>query len=978
MKESKRLAGFIPDAAALAAALTTVAAALLPVSLATKIEILAAAPLLMALGWLWTMHEQRATKREEDGRAARLLEEKVELERLLDAAINSQIAATADLDLKRTLRELAQTLAADLAACFTLEKDIGMLRPQPGAFGVGPGSLQDYMLGTRADDPVNRVVASGKPMLKGRSGGSSPRLLPKGFAAGAMLLTPMLVDGEVIGLLVVAAPEREKFSAKDVELAMATASSCGVALVKERVLNVSRRQLQHSTVIKEVALAVNSSLDLNQIMHLFLGKARGVIDYDRASVVLFRGGSYDIAAMVDAEGHLRRKLTTKTHGRVKGSTFEAALDGSLVKRTGLGVNQEYATEAPAELRLGATFSEVMVPLRSKGEVVGCVAFRGSGDNAFPETLHAVLYELANLGGMAITNSLAHAGAAQQARHLDLLLGSLPEVSRMLTATTEGPAALERRAVETVAGLFQSEVAVLTRVENGEHRVVAVHGGKGAGLSRADNLAVVTGAGLVGAVALQQGALRLSSATEKDLVPPLPLGNGELTCGLAAPMFVDGTLEGSLAVFGNHSYDDSETAVLSTVANQVAVALRNAELFHRSQRSLWELANLHEGLQAIAASLDMQEVLDSILKKAAAVSGAQIGSIMVLEEGRLQLRATYGTDGPTAESLTFGVGEGIAGKVVATGKPILANDVAKHPDFQQPPPEPGSIVPKALLCVPMQLGDAVIGVINLSNYLRTNVFDEDAVRVVSSLASQTSIAVQNARLYTHLQSERDRLISLEEVLRQDIARDLHDGPVQRLAGMAMNIEVIRTALSKDPERARLELQELDNLVRLTIKEARTMLFELRPLVLETQGLGAALESYAEQYEANNGISIELDVDEELGRLAPAVEQTMFSVAQEALGNIRKHAHATRVEVSLKSEGDTVVGVVRDNGDGFDVAETQANYDKRESQSLGLVNMTERAERVGGTFRIESAAGQGTTVTIVVPRRQLEVRSLSQAG
>ena len=315
-------------------------------------------------------------------------------------------------------------------------------------------------------------------------------------------------------------------------------------------------------------------------------------------------------------------------------------------------------------------------------------------------------------------------------------------------------------------------------------------------------------------------------------------------------------------------------------------------------------------------------------------------------------------------------------MVQTGQPILANDVANHPGFQSP--EPGAIVPKALLCVPMQLGDATIGVINLSNYLRTNVFDEDAVRVVSSLASQTSIAVENARLYQSLASERDRLISLEEVLRQDIARDLHDGPVQRLAGMAMNIEVIRNTLSKDPKRARVELGELDDLVRLTIKEARTMLFELRPLVLETQGLGAALESYAEQYEANNGIHVELTFDEALGRLAPAVEQTMFSVIQEALGNIRKHAKATKVDVILEIEDDNVVGIVRDNGAGFDVAATQENYDKRASQSLGLVNMTERAERVGGKLRIDSAIGTGTTVTISVPRRQLEVRSLSQAG
>ena len=653
----------------------------------------------------------------------------------------------------------------------------------------------------------------------------------------------------------------------------------------------SRQQLQHSTVIKELALAVNSTLDLPHVLHLFLGKARGIVEYDRASIVLFDRDGYKVSALVDAEGGLRRRPHADNRGALAGSLYEAVKGGTLIVRHNLGAGDAFATEAPVTTRLGTTYSEVMVPLRSKGDIAGCVAFRSPRADAFADSTHAILYELANLGGGAISNSIARSGASSQARHLDLLLNSLSEVSRMLTATTEGPEALERRIAETVANLFHSEVAILTRVEDGVHRVVAAFGGPVSGVSRRQNVIVTQGAGLIGAVSLQQGTLRLSDVPESDLLPSIPGGLGaEVSCGLVAPMFLDGDFGGALAVFGSRSYDDRETSVLTTIANQVAVALRNAELFDRSQRSIWELGNLHEGLQAIASSLDMQQVLDSILSKAAMVSGAQIGSIMLLEDGRLELRAIHGTDEPTTQSLTFGVGQGIAGQVLATGEPILANDVASHPAFQMP--GAGMIVPKALLCVPMRLGADVIGVINLSNYLRTNVFDDDAVRVVASLASQTSIAVENARLYQHLRSERDRLISLEEVLRQDLARDLHDGPVQRLAGMAMNIEVIQNLLRKEPDRAIEELGELDQLVRMTIKEARTMLFELRPLVLETQGLPAALESYAEQFEASAGLPIDLDIAEDLDRMMPLVEQTMFSVIQEALGNIRTRPHAPR--------------------------------------------------------------------------------------
>ena len=118
MKDSKRLADYVPDGAAVAAAAMVVAAALLPIAVFNKLELLAASTVTMAMGWLWTIREQRAAKRQEDSHAARLVEEKVEVERLLDAAINSQIASSVDVDLKRTLKELANTLAAELAACY--------------------------------------------------------------------------------------------------------------------------------------------------------------------------------------------------------------------------------------------------------------------------------------------------------------------------------------------------------------------------------------------------------------------------------------------------------------------------------------------------------------------------------------------------------------------------------------------------------------------------------------------------------------------------------------------------------------------------------------------------------------------------------------------------------------------------------------------------------------------------------------------
>ena len=437
MKEPARLSQYLPDAAVFVAAVLAVAAAILPAQPVTRMGILAFALVLIAVGWLLNMREQRHQRERSETKEARLQEEKKELERLLDAAIMAQRGAGIEPNLHRVLAELGKSLKADVVACYMLHADISALRPAPGAFGVGPGSLHDIRLVGSIDDPISATLESGHPLL--RSGAdATPKILPKGYGAGEVLVAPMIVEQEPVGVLVVGVPKGERLSDKDIDLAMAAASSCGVSLENERLLASSRHQLRHSTVIKEVALAVNSTLELGHVLHLFLGKARGIVDYDRASVVLFDADEYRVEALVNAEGDLERRPPQQLRGPLAGSVYESVKSGTLHVRQALGPDDEYATEAPAEQRLGMEFSEVLVPLRSKGEVVGCVVFRTPRTHGFPDSDHAALYELANLGGMAIANSITHSDTASQARHLDLLLGSLSEISRMLTATTEGP------------------------------------------------------------------------------------------------------------------------------------------------------------------------------------------------------------------------------------------------------------------------------------------------------------------------------------------------------------------------------------------------------------------------------------------------------------------------------------------------------------------------------------------------------------
>ncbi|MHB8509629.1 MAG: GAF domain-containing protein, partial [Candidatus Dormibacteria bacterium] len=472
--EPRRYGRLISTSGALAAGGLAICAVVLAVSPELRIGLLALGLLILGSGLFWDAREQTRQRSALAERTERLEAEKADVERLLSAAVSSQLRAGVNVDVKALIGELSRALGADIAVCYVLQRESGVLTPVATA-GMAGSALSDLPLGPQADDQVNQVLSSGVPVAKPGSDRGAHRLLPRSVEAESILLLPMMIDDGPVGLIVLAAREPDRFSDKDIELAGATAASCATAIYNERLISNSRQALRHSTVVKEVALAVNSTLELSHILHLFLGKARGIVDYDRAAVALFEGESFRVAALVDAEGQRHRRPPNETQGRVVGSVYEGVRGGSIVARKLLGADDAFATQHPAEVRLGDAYSEVLVPLRSKGEVVGCVAFRSPTTGGFPEGLSPALYELANLGGMAITNSMVHAGTASQARHLDLLLNSLSEVSRKLTATTEGPTALERRTVATVAHLFDSPFAVLSRIGDGLHQVVATHG-----------------------------------------------------------------------------------------------------------------------------------------------------------------------------------------------------------------------------------------------------------------------------------------------------------------------------------------------------------------------------------------------------------------------------------------------------------------------------------------------------------------------
>lgn len=399
---------------------------------------------------------------------------------------------------------------------------------------------------------------------------------------------------------------------------------------------------------------------------------------------------------------------------------------------------------------------------------------------------------------------------------------------------------------------------------------------------------------------------------------------------------------------------------------------------------------------LAGEQNLDRLLQIFVDASKQLLNAYSSSLLLLDEqtGELVFALTGGIQEEVFHNIRLRPGEGVVGRVVATGQAEIVNDVSKDPNWSANVDNVTQLSTYSLAAVPLIVGDRTIGAIEVVNKMvdvkggqriDPQGFTEEDKEILLALASQAAIAIDRTRLLHYLADEQRRLVAAQEDIRRKIQRDLHDGPAQRLTAMTMNIKFIQQCLERMPERVPHELVELENLSNRTSREIRTLLFELRPIVLQTQGLIPALEQYVERLN-NDGMNVLLLVEpllsqtfstqtqplggmldtvplKPLERMHPDIENTVFTIVQEAINNSKKHARANQVVVEVRREGEELVATVTDDGRGFNLADVEGNYDQR--SSFGLLTMRERAEMVRGHWTIQSEPGHGTTVTLRVP-------------
>ena len=414
--------------------------------------------------------------------------------------------------------------------------------------------------------------------------------------------------------------------------------------------------------------------------------------------------------------------------------------------------------------------------------------------------------------------------------------------------------------------------------------------------------------------------------------------------LAYPLVNRGQMLG-MVIFAwfeqNHALSEPQNQLVQAVMRSMALMLDNTRLYEVSSQQLQQALSMQDITQAILKKVSLDEVLAMIAHQALQITDA-LGCRIRLVDDNKRLRTAYQIGRVAASPLDDPLQKDL---------PVESTRLAREPVLFNVAGSPGDEIERyAVLIVPLAEGADVMGCLEI--HQRQSYFQPQDITTARSFASQAAVAIENARLYRRIQETA----AAEE--RSRLARDLHDSISQSLYAITLFSRAAKRQAHKgQSEDVEKTLAELDATARSVLAEMRLLIYELRPLDLQAGNLSQALESRLRSVEGHSGIVVEHKLELPV-KLPDAMEESLYRIAQEALNNILKHAKASHVSVELGLQAGRVHLEIRDDGLGF------APQDSK-GRGMGLENMRERVQQIGGELVLQSSPGQGTIIRVEVP-------------
>ena len=473
-----------------------------------------------------------------------------------------------------------------------------------------------------------------------------------------------------------------------------------------------------------------------------------------------------------------------------------------------------------------------------------------------------------------------------------------------------------------------------------------------------------GRGVLGELIQNPSPLRLPEVGQHPSSYGFPLGHPVMHTFLGVPVVIRGAVWGNLYLAekaeGSFTEADEESAVI--LAEWAGIAIENARLYEVSERRGEEFEQAFRGLEAthdvalaIGGEIELERILELIVKRGRALVNARSLVIMLREDEDLVVHASAG-HAEDMHGARLPIAGSTSGQVLERRTAERITDVSSR--LRIAPREFGVEDAHTALLVPMVYRGEALGVrAAFDRGLGGDPFKEADEQMLRTFAASAATAVALAQ---SVQAGRLRAsLAAADAERRRWARELHDETLQSLGALRL---LLSAALRQgDPERHEQTMRDAVEHIQREIENLRAIITELRPAALDELGLRTATEALIERHRELNGLTItaELDLPAPASgqpRLDPNLESSAYRLVQEALSNIAKHAHARNVRISMSESGGELLIEIQDDGVGFDTGAS--------SQGFGLAGMRERVGLAGGSLDISSGE-QGTLVSIRIP-------------
>lgn len=599
----------------------------------------------------------------------------------------------------------------------------------------------------RLPDQVEDVFPSEPPSVLQKKAIKLKRLTRYHKDGTQAIALPIEDDGVVLGVIEVTRKDGERFHGREVNYLAGIAQTISIAFVAWHQLEIERFRLRQLVLVRNVSNQISNEPDIEELSKKVTRLIHSTFKYYYVGIFTYEGGEF-----LTFKGGMGG--STRSKGFVQEIPFNARFGSGLVGSAAAKGEMMYANNVLEDERyvhfdlLPETRSELALPLMIDEKVVGVLDLQSELEDAFHPNDLLVLQSLADTIAKAIEGSLLFGELKQQAQRINII----SDVSRQITTILNLPELMQQVA-NLLSERFNFPYIHLFTVHPNRRQIVYEAGSGerseallGYVIDLDDPEGIISWVGRHGSTVL----LKDVEADERYSTSPLPPFNTKSE--LTVPLVYNGAVNGILDVQSDkpNAFDADDQSLLETLADSIAAAIRNADLYRSEQWRRQSGESLREVAVLLSANATLDQVLDSILTELERNLPADYSSIWLLDENNIHCAAAHGADPSSLESIRDNDPNGFAvmGTALLASKPI----VRKKEDPIGPSANYGGFNDNhSAIYVPMRIGDQPVGVLSMVHHTPGR-YGHEALAMVTTFASYASVAIENARLYDSAQEQ----------------------------------------------------------------------------------------------------------------------------------------------------------------------------------------------------------------------------------